>query len=1022
MFRRIAIRKPENSTDVTLRTIDSVSLPVKNQIRTIFLQGFGSTQSNGVRHKISDAIAELAKPNPTNKQDIWGEILPALFEASKNQDASLRESAYRIFSAIPELIDISLLGNIVPIFHAGFEDPSDDVRVASVTAFVAFFETLPKSSWPTLNPLLPSLLKGLPPLLNNGNDSSLASVLESLIELVELAPKMFKSMFSDLINFCISVAKNKELESAARLAALELLTTFSEYSPNMCKKEPLYLNSLVLQSLMMMTEVGEDDDDAAEWNNSDDIEEEDDEYSAARQALDRLALRLADSILTPIFQWIPNMISSDNWRERQAALMALSSIAEGCSETLMNEIGKILDMCLPLLNDSHPRVQYACCNLLGQISTDFADKIQREFGDRILPALISKLSNQSVFRVQAHAAAALVNFSENATKDILEPFLDDLLTHLLTLLQSQKSYVQEQSLTTIAVIADAAENKFIKYYDTMMPLLFNVLKADTGKEHRLLKAKCIECSTLIALAVGKEKFAPHCQELATIFANIQNSITEDDDPCTSYLTQGWARICQIIGKDFLPFLSGVIPPLLASAKAEQDLHLLEDDTEIEVYDQDEGWDVVDLHGKHIGIHTSLLDEKANAIELLVLYASSLKGDFYPYVKEIAANVLSGLEFFFHDGVRYAAAQAILPLLICAKEANPGNSAAVLELAIPFIDKLLKALRIEPVLYVVSVFHSTLYQVIELLYENKYAELNDKQMESYVEAVLTNLKDYYERIKNKFQDDEYTEEVDDDEEESDEDLVGEMNKSIHSVFKISKGRFLPFFEKMLEILNQFLNEQNTDCLNFSLCVIDDLIETCGPDSWRYKDLFINKLGESLLHQNPIIRQVAAYGVGVAAQHGGEVYRDFSKAALEPLFKSISIPDARSEDNVYATENACAAIAKILRAFSSSIPNLDAVINEWIKTLPITNDDEAAPFAYIFLSELILAGHPAVASNLIVVVDDIIAALINTSIQGQTANKVITATKTIISNVPQQELAQIAGKYTPSEQQMIQTWFQ
>ena len=118
--------------------------------------------------------------------------------------------------------------------------------------------------------------------------------------------------------------------------------------------------------------------------------------------------------------------------------MALSSAAEGCADVLMNEIPKILDMILPSLEDEHPRVQYAGCNALGQMSTDFADVIQRTSGDRILPALISKLTNKSVPRVQAHAAAALVNFSEAATKEVLEPYLDDLLNNLLILLQFQR--------------------------------------------------------------------------------------------------------------------------------------------------------------------------------------------------------------------------------------------------------------------------------------------------------------------------------------------------------------------------------------------------------------------------------------------------------------------------------------------------------------------------------------------------------------------------------------------------------
>ena len=487
LFRRVAIKSPKELASVTDRTIGVISEPVRQQIRSILLRGFASQQTNQVRHKLSDAISEVAKED-ASPQGSWNELIPALFEATRNTDPSFRESAFRVFSSAPELIDKSYLDLVLPIFNSGFEDSDDDVRIAACSAFVAFFRELPKKSWQSLSPLLPNLLNSLPRFLLNGQDQALASVLESLIDLVELAPKMFKDMFPTIIEFCAAVSKNKELEANTRMASLELLTTFAEVSPQMCKRTQSYTDNMVLITLSMLTEVCMDDDEAAEWNNNDDSEDdEDEEHDAARQALDRVALRLNGQALAgPLFQYLPAMIHSTSWRERQAALMALSSTAEGCVDVLIDEIPRILDLILPTLDDSHPRVQYACCNALGQMSTDFADVIQRTAGARILPALISKLTNKSVPRVQAHAAAALVNFSEAASKDTLEPYLDDLLNNLLVLLQSPKRYVQEQVLTTIAIIADAAENKFIKYYDTLMPILTSVLKTDIGDENSLI--------------------------------------------------------------------------------------------------------------------------------------------------------------------------------------------------------------------------------------------------------------------------------------------------------------------------------------------------------------------------------------------------------------------------------------------------------------------------------------------------------------------------------------------------------
>ena len=40
---------------------------------------------------------------------------------------------------------------------------------------------------------------------------------------------------------------------------------------------------------------------------------------------------------------------------------------------------------------------------------------------------------------------------------------------------------------------------FVKYYDTVMPLLLSILVGATDKTHRLLRAKALECISLVAM-------------------------------------------------------------------------------------------------------------------------------------------------------------------------------------------------------------------------------------------------------------------------------------------------------------------------------------------------------------------------------------------------------------------------------------------------------------------------------------------------------------------------------------------
>jgi len=103
------------------------------------------------------------------------------------------------------------------------------------------------------------------------------------------------------------------------------------------------------------------------------------------------------------------------------------------------------------------------------------------------------------------------------------------------LLQNGKQMVQEGALTALASVADSSQvpvktnyrsdcsfyivfiltsfscdifvqEHFQKYYDAVMPYLKAILMNATDKSKRMLRAKSMECISLVGMAVGKEKF------------------------------------------------------------------------------------------------------------------------------------------------------------------------------------------------------------------------------------------------------------------------------------------------------------------------------------------------------------------------------------------------------------------------------------------------------------------------------------------------------------------------------------
>ncbi|KAF9969006.1 hypothetical protein BGZ65_012375, partial [Modicella reniformis] len=351
----------------------------------------------------------------------------------------------------------------------------------------------------------------------------------------------------------IELVKKKELEDRTRQSALELLLTLAECAPGMVRKVQDYTTTIVPVALEMMTELDDDED----WYTTDDLDEGDNDanYVIGEHAMDRMARALGGKAMLPVsFVYIPQMLANENWKARHAALFAVSAIGEGCVRIMEAELGKIINMVLPFLRDPHPRVRYAACNAIGQMSTDFAGPMQKNHHAVVLTNLIPVMDDAPFPRVRAHAAAALVNFCEAVEKGILEPYLDGIFDRLLSLLNTGTTYVQEQAITTIATVADSAEDRFVKYYSSIMPLLVNVLRQATNKEYRLLRGKAMECASLIALAVGKEVFAPHAQEFIQLLVQTQTSVTEADDPQVSYLLAAWARVCKVLGRDFVPYL------------------------------------------------------------------------------------------------------------------------------------------------------------------------------------------------------------------------------------------------------------------------------------------------------------------------------------------------------------------------------------------------------------------------------------------------------------------------------------
>ncbi|MBA0777901.1 hypothetical protein Gotri_005850, partial [Gossypium trilobum] len=498
--------------------------------------------------------------------------------------------------------------------------------------------------------------------------------------------------------------------------------------------------------------------------------------------------------------------------------------------------------------------------------------------------------------------------------------------------------VQEGALTALASVADSSQEHFQKYYDAVMPYLKAILVNATDKSNRMLRAKSLECISLVGMAVGKEKFRDDAKQVMEVLMSLQGSQMETDDPTTSYMLQAWARLCKCLGQDFLPYMSVVMPPLLQSAQLKPDVTITSADSDNDIEDSDdESMETITLGDKRIGIKTSVLEEKATACNMLCCYADELKEGFFPWIDQVAPTLVPLLKFYFHEEVRKAAVSAMPELLRSAKlavekgMAQGRNETYVKQLSDYIIPALVEALHKEPDTEICASMLDALNECIQisgpLLDESQVRSIVD-EIKQVITASASRKRERAERAKAEDFDAEEGELIKEENEQEEEvfDQVGEILGTLVKTFKAS---FLPFFDELSSYLTPMWGKDKTaEERRIAICIFDDVAE-------QYYDTYLPFILEACNDENPDVRQAAVYGLGVCTEFGGPVFKPLVGEALSRLNAVIRHPNALQPENVMAYDNAVSALGKICLFHRDSI-DAAQIVPAWLNCLPIKGD--------------------------------------------------------------------------------------
>ena len=359
----------------------------------------------------------------------------------------------------------------------------------------------------------------------------------------------------------------------------------------------------------------------------------------------------------------------------------------------------------------------------------------------------------------------------------------------------------------------------------------------------------------------------------------------EDDPQMSYMISAWARICKILGAGFAPYLPMVMGPVMKTASMKPEVALLDNEELTGVEDDSEDWQFVQLgEQQNFGIKTAGLEDKATACQMLVCYARELKEHFADYTEQVVKLMVPMLKFYFHDGVRTAAAESLPFLLECAKIKGPQYLQEMWAFILP---ELLKSVEAEPENEVLAELLASVARCVELLGAGC---LGEPGMEELVKILDKTMEEHFKRQqerqgKRQGGEEDYDEGVEDllvDEDDEDVYTLSKVGDVVHAVFSQYKEAFLPQFERLLPKFSALLEPSRPwSDLQWGLCIFDDLIEYTGPTSAKYQQIWFSRMLSCVTSSQPEVRQAAAYGCGVLGLCGGPGLAAAAAQCLPPL---------------------------------------------------------------------------------------------------------------------------------------------
>jgi hypothetical protein len=286
------------------------------------------------------------------------------------------------------------------------------------------------------------------------------------------------------------------------------------------------------------------DDDMSEGEVSEGDGDDDDDMNPQEEwtlrkcsaaALDVFASVFHGDVFAVTLPWLKDHIQHNEWPYREAAVLALGAIAEGCMDAVQPNLEDLTQYLLSLLQDKEPVVRQITCWTLGRYSSwavNLNEQGRQQYFVPITNGLLERMLDRNK-RVQESAASAFANLEERA-KLLLAPYCGHIIQQFVLCFGRYKDrnmFILYDCVQTLAehvgpVLKDP------NLVNLLMPALITRWNKVTDQSREMFPL--LECLSYVASALN-ETFEPFSHPIFSrcitiIHSNLEDSMLAASNP------------------------------------------------------------------------------------------------------------------------------------------------------------------------------------------------------------------------------------------------------------------------------------------------------------------------------------------------------------------------------------------------------------------------------------------------------------------------------------------------------------